>query len=76
MSAHQLDPWEEKVQAKLGEFRFDTEPTDEKVASFFDQMEEEEDATTKYPVLAIAASVILLLVAGLVVFQVNYDEFI
>ena len=76
MSDHQLDPWEEKVQAKLGEFRFDTEPTDEKVASFFDQMEEEEDATTKYPVLAIAASVILLLVAGLVVFQVNQVEIV
>jgi len=74
--SNQLDPWEEKMQAKLGEFRLDAEPTDAKVSSFFDQMDEKQTGKSNYPTLAIAASVILVLVAGLVVFRVNQVEIV
>lgn len=68
-----MDKWNEKFKEKLGEYRHEGEPSDEKVTSFFERMDnpsmEKEQPTRSPGFLRIAASVAVFLVTGYALFQ-------
>ena len=68
-----MDKWNEKFKEKLGEYQHQGELTDEKVAGFFDRMDQP-DAVKAEPkkspaFLRIAASVTVFLVMGFALYQ-------
>lgn len=68
-----MDKWNEKFKEKIGEYRHEGEPSDEKVAGFFDRMDnpsmEKKASTQSFGFLRIAASVAVFLVTGYALFQ-------
>lgn len=70
-----MDKWNEKFKGKLGEYQHQGEATDEKVASFFDRMDNPSTKKVEKPIsfsfLQVAASVAVFLVTGFTLFMVS-----
>ncbi len=68
-----MDKWNEKFKEKLGQYQHEGGPSDEKVADFFDRMENPSSGkiikTQSTTFLRVAASVAVFLVAGYALFQ-------
>jgi len=68
-----MDNWENKFKEKIEGFNYVGEPSQEKVSRFFDLLDEDDQPDRKPLKIwySIAASVALLIVSGLVVYQLN-----
>lgn len=71
-----MDKWNEKFKEKLGEYQYQEQPSDDKVASFFDRMDHPDDAvetkTKTTPWLRVAASITIFMIAGIALYVLTF----